>query len=71
MEEITPAELRLLLIKFVENHPEAEKQVPRLILKHLGISTSCWRSSIIDTASSSDSDGDGDNESDLYSPLPL
>mmetsp|Transcript_12883 Transcript_12883/g.20979 ORF Transcript_12883/g.20979 Transcript_12883/m.20979 type:complete len:457 (+) Transcript_12883:1-1371(+) len=67
---MTPAELRLLLTKFVEYHPEAEKQVARLILKHLGINKSTfWGSSAIDIASASS--GDDDNESVLSSPLPL
>ena len=69
MKEMSPAELWLLLTKIVECHPEAEKQVARLILKHLGINKSTfWGSSVIDIAASS---GDGDNESVLSLPLPL
>ena len=62
------AELRLLLTRFVEHHPEAEKQVSRLILKHLGINkSSVWGPR---TASDISASSDG-ADSDLSSPIPL
>lgn len=39
---MSPDEVRQLLTEFVESHPEAERQVARLILKYVGINKSVF-----------------------------
>ncbi|KAL7544665.1 hypothetical protein ACHAWF_008034 [Thalassiosira exigua] len=66
--DLTPKEERILLEKFVESHPEAEKQVAYLIMKQLGIDKSTFYGS---SATSMATTSDGGDESLLSSPFPL
>jgi hypothetical protein len=42
--QMTPEETRQVLADFVEHHPDAERQVARLVLQHLGINKSVFLS---------------------------
>lgn len=46
INELSPQETRQLLADFVDSHPDAERQVARLVLQHLGINKSVFLSPI-------------------------
>jgi hypothetical protein len=60
---------RTLLTDFCESHPEAERAVSRLVLKHLGISRSVLRPSR-HAISASESGWSSDNGEDVYAENP-
>lgn len=67
MEEMTPIEIRTLLTSFSQSHPEAEKQVARLILKHLGMN----KATFFGSGRGGSSGYESDSDVELAAPIPL
>ncbi|KAL3798580.1 hypothetical protein HJC23_011884 [Cyclotella cryptica] len=70
IDKMTPQEAREVLANFVDSHPDAERQVARLVLKHLGINKSVFLSSR-GSSLSIDRDAIPSSSTDLNQSFPL
>ena len=72
VDDMTPCERREMLTRFVASHPEAEKQVAKLILKRLGLKKSTfWGTNNLDGATIMSDIVEDSESSELASPIRL